>query len=133
MKKIVEFEVEGGPPVYVEVEAARVEDDEALAGFEPVGRSLARGADRDRGGRWRGAIEQVRPAVEDVIEVFREVATPDEIGVEFSLKLNTKVNAFVFSSDGEATFKVSLKWSNAKAAGGGGAEAGTRSGTPSGA
>ena len=121
MKKIVEFEVEGGPPVYVEVEAAREEDDEALAGFEPVRRSLARGADQDRGGRWRGAIEQVRPAVEDVIEVFREVATPDEIGIEFSLKLNTRVNAFVFSSDGEATFKVSLKWSNPKPASGGGA------------
>lgn len=114
MKKIVEFEVEGGPPVYVEVEAAREEDDEALAGFEPVERSLLRGRDQDRGGRWRAAIDQVRPAVEDVIEVFRAVATPDEIGVEFSLKLNTKVNAFVFSSDGEATFKVSLKWSNRK-------------------
>jgi hypothetical protein len=124
VKKIVEFEVEGGPPVYVEVEAARVEDDEALAGFEPVERSLARGADRERGGRWRAAIEQVRPAVEDVVEVFRRVATPDEIGVEFSLKLNTRVNAFVFSSDGEATFKVSLKWSNPKEGGGGGAEVG---------
>lgn len=126
MKKIVEFEVEEGPPVYVEVEAAREEDDEALAGFEPVERSLARGADRDRGGRWRGAIEQVRPAVEDVIAVFREVSTPEEIGVEFSLKLDTRVNAFVFSSDAEATFKVSLKWSKAKAAGGRDAEPGAR-------
>lgn len=114
MKKIVEFEVEGGPPVYVEVEAARADEDEALAGFEPVRRSLGRSTGDERGGRWRAAIDQVRPAVEDVIEVFRAVSTPDEIGVEFSLKLNTKVNAFVFSSDGEATFKVSLKWSNRK-------------------
>lgn len=119
MKKIVEFEVEGGPPVYVEVEAARVSEDESLAGFEPVRRSLARGPAEEVGGRWRGAIEAVRPAVEDVVEVFRHVATPDEIGVEFSLKLNTKVNAFVFSSDGEATFKVALKWSNKRGGGGG--------------
>lgn len=118
MKKVVEFEVEGGPPVYVEVEAARVEDD-SLAGFEPVRRKSSPGAAEEVGGRWRGAIEAVRPAVEDVIAVFREVATPDEIGVEFSLKLNTRVNAFVFSSDGEATFKVSLKWSNRKPGGGG--------------
>lgn len=124
MKKIVEFEVEGGPPVYVEVEAARGEEDEPLAGFEPVRRSAGRGLPEEVGGRWRGAIEQVRPAVEDVIEVFRAVSTPDEIGIEFSLKLNTRVNAFVFSSDGEATFKVSLKWSNPKPAGGGGAEGG---------
>jgi hypothetical protein len=133
VKKIVEFEVEGGPPVYVEVEAARVEDDDALAGFEPVERSLARGMAEEAGGRWRGALEQVRPAIEDMVEVFRAVATPEEIAVEFSLKLNTKVNAFVFSSDGEATFKVALKWSNPKAAGGGGAEAGTQAGTRSGA
>ena len=124
MKKIVEFEVEGGPPVYVEVEAARAEEDEALAGFEPVRRSLSRGPAGEAGGRWRAAIEQVRPAVEDVVEVFRAVSTPDEVGVEFSLKLNTKVNAFVFSSDGEATFKVSLKWSNRKPAAGGGAAGG---------
>lgn len=122
MKKLVELEVEGGSPVYVEVEVPRDEVDDALAGFEPTRRSLSRGPDSALAGRWRGALEQVRPAIEDMVEVFRAVATPEEIAVEFSLKLSTKVNAFVFSSDGEATFKVALKWSNK--AGGGGAGGG---------
>jgi hypothetical protein len=126
MKKLVELEVEGGPPVYVEVEVPRDEVDDSLAGFEPARRSLARGPDAALAGRWRGALEQVRPAIEDMVEVFRAVATPEEIAVEFSLKLSTKVNAFVFSSDGEATFKVALKWSNK--AGGGGARSGAAGG-----
>lgn len=172
MKKIVEFEVEGAPPVYVEVEAGREgeggrhgrygvgEDDEPLErrrSIEPERDDDLAGPWGDRveergtvisesgpygsrysavswgGGRWRGALEQVRPAVEDMIDVFRAVATPEEVAVEFSLKFNGRVNAFVFSSDSEATFKVSLKWTNQKAASGGGVEAGSQAGTRSGA
>ncbi len=40
--------------------------------------------------------------------------TPDEIGLEFGLKFNAKTGVIFASADSEATFKVSLKWTNEK-------------------
>jgi hypothetical protein len=56
------------------------------------------------------ALARIKPAAQAVVNAFREVNTPDEIALELALTFNTKVGAFVFSSDTQAVFKVSLKW-----------------------
>ena len=55
-------------------------------------------------------ITRVKPAAEAVLNAFREMNTPDEINLEFGLKFSAKAGAILASVDGEATFKVALKW-----------------------
>ncbi len=103
-KEILEFELDG-QPVYVEVE-------KSASGTQRVSRSgdgIAK-----TGSRFTDAIAQVKPAAEAVLNAFREMNTPDEIGLEFGVKLNAKAGAIFASASSEATFKVNLKWKNKK-------------------
>ncbi len=101
MKNIVQFELDGNP-VFVEVE-------------EPEGsRRVSLGEDGiiQAEARFKDAIARVKPAAEAVLQTFREMNTPDEIGLEFGMKFNVKAGVVFASADSEATFKVSLKWKN---------------------
>ena len=63
------------------------------------------------------AMVHVRPAAEAVLNSFREMNTPDEISLEFGVEFSAKLGAAVFAStEGEATFKVILKWKNTRGA-----------------
>jgi hypothetical protein len=45
------------------------------------------------------------------VEKLRSVANaPDEIAVEFGLKMNVEGKAFIAAAGAEANFKVALKW-----------------------
>ncbi len=49
-----------------------------------------------------------------VVEAFRELNEPDEIGLEFGLDFKTSANVFVLTGEARATFKLSLKWTRDK-------------------
>jgi hypothetical protein len=103
MPDIAPFELEDGTLVYVEVE-------DVDRGMRRVSRG---GEEKDACGRFKEALAYVRPAAEEVLNAFREMNTPDEIALEFGLKLSAELGvAFFASTKGDATFKVSLKWSN---------------------
>ena len=102
MKDLVEFQLEDGSPVVVEVE-------DSGEGRQRVSRG---GAPDQSQERFNDAIARVRPAAEAVLQAFRELNTPDEIGLEFGIKFNAKAGAIIASVDSQATFKVSLKWAN---------------------
>ncbi|WP_417913243.1 CU044_2847 family protein [Candidatus Electronema sp. TJ] len=106
MKKLIEFELDG-QPVYVEGEVSEAE-----------GMRLASRGDDDgpekAASRFADAVARIKPAAEVVLNAFREMNTPDEINLEFGLKFNAKTGVIIASADSEATFKVSLKWSNKK-------------------
>ena len=106
MKKIIEFEL-NGQPVYFETEMTEAE------GM----RRVSRGADDEpekASSRFIDAVARIKPAAEVVLNAFREMNTPDEIGLEFGIKFNVKTGVVIASTDSEATFKVSLKWKNTK-------------------
>lgn len=105
MKDLVEFEL-NGEKVFVEVEGQQSSDflDE---GF--------RGESFEQGNRkFLDAVKSVKPAAEAILEIFKGVQGPDEIGLEFGLKFNAKVGVVLASADSEATFKLSLKWTDSK-------------------
>jgi len=106
MKQLLEFEIDGGS-IFIEG------DDSAP---EKSGRALRGRSQGDSGDgrtqRFIEAVEKVRPAAEAVLKAFQEMNTPDEIGLEFGVKFNAKAGAILASVDSEATFKVSLKWTN---------------------
>ena len=104
MKEMIEFELEDGGTIWIEGE------EETLKGMQRVGRGG--GSDRQKAGKFTAALSHIRPAAETVLNAFREMNTPDEIGLEFGMKFTAKAGAVFASADSEATFKVSLKWIN---------------------
>lgn len=102
MKRLVQFELDDGTPIFVEIE-----DQE---GRQRVGRGEA--AVEKAQSRFTEAIARVKPAAEAVLNAFREFNTPQEIALEFGIKFNAQAGAIIASVDSEATFKVSLKWTN---------------------
>ncbi len=104
MKTLADFELDG-KPVYVEIE----EDENKVRRVSRTEEGILKTEIR-----FTEAIAQIRPAAEAVLKAFREMNTPDEIGLEFGIKLNAKAGAFFASAASEATFRVSLKWKNDK-------------------
>jgi hypothetical protein len=108
MKNIIQFELDG-KPVFIEVEAS---GETFTFGSQLSGRRNEDGIEEQSGTRFTEAIARIRPAAEAVLHSFKEMNTPDEIGLEFGIKFNAKAGAVFASVDNEATFKVSLKWKN---------------------
>ena len=107
MKKVIPFDLDGSP-VYIEVE----DSEENYIGKERLGGKKKDENDKAEN-RFTDAISRVKPAAEAVLNAFRDMNTPEEIGLEFGIKFNARAGVAVFASvDSEATFKVSLKWKN---------------------
>lgn len=105
MSEIVEFELQSGEVVYLEVAGGE--------GASPM--SLEEGAIRKASETFEAALEKVKPAARAVVQAFRELNEPDEIGLEFGIQFKTEANVFVLTGEANASFKLSLKWKNAKA------------------
>ena len=54
-------------------------------------------------------LKSMTPKVKTVLDTFR-AANPDEVTVEFGLKLGKKVGVVLAEGSGEVNFKVALKW-----------------------
>ncbi len=107
MNRLISFPLEDGNVIWVEVE-------EIAVPTETVGESEA-----SRVGEiatqatqtFQNAIESVKPTAETLIKALDKISDrPDEIDVEFGLKLNGKVGTVIAASGVEANFKVTLKW-----------------------
>ena len=109
MKKLIEFELEDGSTVFVETE-----DSDKRYGEQRAGKGSKASVPEKAEKRFKEAIKHVKSASDTLLESFREMNTPDEIGLEFGMKFNAKAGAIFASVDSEATFKVSLKWTNEK-------------------
>jgi len=103
MKQLVEFTLQDGGSVLIEVE-------------EPQAGGLTRAA---RPGEVAAkakhsleeALEHVKPAAAAVIAQLRSLHdAPDEVGVEFGIKLSAEAGAFIAAAGVEANYKVTLKW-----------------------
>jgi len=103
MKHLVEFLLEDGSTVLVE-------SDEPEKG--PVVRGIAAHEITERAEQtFEAALETIRPIAAAIIAKLRNLAdSPEQIGVEFGVKLGAKAGAFLASADTEATFKVTLTW-----------------------
>jgi hypothetical protein len=55
------------------------------------------------------ALDAVAPAARAVVEKLREAA-PDEITVEFGLRLTAEAGVVVTRTTGECNFKITLHW-----------------------
>lgn len=107
MKRLVEFPLEDGTSLLVEVDETEAE-------------GLTRVSRRDPGVIERAqltlekSLDRVRPIAQYLIEKLRALHdAPDEIEVQFGLKLNAGSGLILAS--GEANYSVKLKWVKEKA------------------
>jgi Trypsin-co-occurring domain 1 len=57
------------------------------------------------------ALSRIRPAAEGVIGQLRNLTdAPDQVGVEFGLKLSAQAGVVVAAAAAEANYKVTLTW-----------------------
>jgi hypothetical protein len=100
---LIEFDSADGTTVVVEMD-------------EPEGEGMVRAsrpgeiAEKARQ-TFEEAVARIKPAANAIVTQLRELATaPDEIDVEFGIKLSVKAGAIIASTDAEANFKVAMRW-----------------------
>ncbi len=104
MKHLVEYPLQGGGSINVEVDEIVPE-----GGIVPVARpgEIAVKASETL----EEALSKIKPAAQSIITQLRSLHdVPDEVCVEFGIKLNAAVGALLASAGVEANYKVTLKW-----------------------
>ena len=107
MKQWIEFPLEDGGTLVVEVEA-------------PEGAGMVqatRGAEMVQKARqtFEAALARLRPAAQAIIRQLRTLHDPpDEIEVEFGLKMHAETGIVVAAASAAANYKVRLKWKRAR-------------------
>ncbi len=103
MKQWIEFPLEEGGVLVVEVEVPEG------AGMVPA----TRGAETIQKARqtFEAALARLRPAAQAIIRQLRTLHDPpDEIEVEFGLKMHAEAGLVIAAASTEANYKVRLKW-----------------------
>ena len=62
------------------------------------------------GGKLTARLQGVAEAAEEVAGSLRARLVPDEVSLEFGLKVSSGVNWFFANAQGEGTIKVTVKW-----------------------
>ena len=105
MKRMVEFPLQGGGSMLVEVELDEAEQDGMVPAARP-GEVAAKAKQT-----FEQALEQIKPGAEAIVARLQDMSTnPDEISVTFGLKMSASAGAFIAASGMEANFTVLLKW-----------------------
>jgi hypothetical protein len=103
---LLELPLAGGGTVLIEAAPASV----------PVTRG--RGGPAEAVTRAGASLEQVLgrvgPAVQGIVRELREAAEwPDEVTVEFAVKVSTDSSVIIARAGGEANFRITMMWSRA--------------------
>jgi hypothetical protein len=103
VKRLIEFPLEDGTSMAVEVDEP---------GTEGMVRAARPGEITEKATQtFEAALERLKPAAAAIISQLRGVSDPPEqIGVEFGVKLSAGAGAVIASAGAEANYKVTLTW-----------------------
>ncbi|MEV4303641.1 MULTISPECIES: CU044_2847 family protein [unclassified Nonomuraea] len=102
LMQLIRFESEDGADIYVEID----DNEPGVVAASRLSESIAAAA-----GSLEGGLDQIRGLARTTFD--RLVALPhppDEVNVEFGVRLNAKVGAVIAHSEGEGHLKVSMTW-----------------------
>lgn len=104
MKRLIEFPMDDGSSVVVEVDEPEPEGG--------VTRAARFGEIAARAGQtFETALERLKPPTTAIIAKLRSLNDPpDEMEVEFGLKMTAEAGAVIAATGIEANYKVTLKW-----------------------
>lgn len=102
MGELLEFKTETGDSVLVEVDEPR---GPVTRGGRPTAAVIEAGETLER------VLGRLGPAVRGIVAQLRATADwPDEVEVEFGVKLSADSNVIIARAGGEANFRIALKW-----------------------
>lgn len=108
MTQLVEFPLEGGGSVVVEVEAAASPDGAIRRGFDPARSAVSVTKATET---LEAAFDRIGPAASALLAKLRAgLETPSELELEFGIQLSAEVGAIIASSSGQANVKVRAVW-----------------------
>lgn len=107
MKRLIEFPLDDGDVLLVEVDV-----EASPYGLEQVARDQhGEGLPEKAVMTFYRAMDKVKPAAEAIIQRLRGLSEPpDEMEVEFGIKLSAEAGAVVASTGMSANYTVKLKW-----------------------
>jgi hypothetical protein len=104
---LLEFKTDAGDSLLVEV-------DEASGGAVTRGGRTA-DAVVEAGASLEQVLGRLGPAMRGIMSQIREAADrPDEVEVEFGVKLSADSNVIIARAGGEANFRIAVKWVEGK-------------------
>lgn len=102
MKRLVEFPLEDGDTMLVEIE----ETDQGGLVKASLSETIVKAQQT-----LEKSLEKIKPAAQFVIAQLRKLHdAPDEVQVAFGLKLSADAGAVLASAGAEANYTVTLKW-----------------------
>jgi Trypsin-co-occurring domain 1 len=101
LKTLIEYPIEGGGSIVVEVNEA----EEGVVRAARPGEIAARATQT-----FESALDIIKPAAAAIVGKLRTLSEVDQVGVEFGIKLGAKAGVYIASTDTEANFKISLTW-----------------------
>jgi hypothetical protein len=103
VKRFVEFDLEKGGTILVEV------DEPETAGTAPAARpgEVVEKAKQ----AFETAFDNIKPAIAAITSKLSDISvSPDQLEVEFGIKLSAGAGAFIATASTEANFKVKMTW-----------------------
>lgn len=104
MKRIIEYPLEDGGTILVEVDEPEIDSGLVEAGIHTEMIVQAQQS-------FEKAMGTVKPAADTIVKNINSLdVKPDEIEVEFGIKLSAEAGAFLAAAGAEANFKITLTW-----------------------
>lgn len=109
MSQLARFPLKNGGFLAVEVDAAEAPG-RVMRGLAPADVLAA------ANNTFEAALESVHSAAEGILNELRSLAQPpDEVAVEFGVKMSAESGAIIAKLTGEANFKINLTWKKSPA------------------
>lgn len=102
MKRIVEFPLESGESILIEVDETAQTDDRIGIGNQVIDKATQ---------TFEAALETVKPIANAIITKIGSIKQPaDEVEVKFGIKISAQLGAVVASGNSEVNYEITLKW-----------------------
>jgi hypothetical protein len=100
VKRIVEFPIEDGDSILVEVD--QPSDDRIGLGDDIVEKAQK---------TFESALDTIKPVASTIINKVRSLNEPaSEVEVKFGIKMTAELGAVIASGKGEVNYEITLKW-----------------------
>ena len=110
MARLAKFVLPDGSSIVAEVDDEPIDSSRVMRGGGIGSSEIVVKANES----FESALDRVRWAAEGLLDRLTSLASPpDEVKVEFGVKLNAETGAVIAKAATEANFKINLKWTRA--------------------
>jgi len=110
MARLAKFVLPDGSSIVAEVDDEPIQSSRVMRGGGIASSEMVVKANES----FESALDRVRWAAEGLLDRLTSLASPpDEVKVEFGVKLNAETGAVIAKAATEANFKINLKWTRA--------------------